>query len=134
MAVRRRVDKSKHKLDLDMFHLWDGGQRDSMLEVFGDVESAQRFYLQHEARFYRNGPQPSEGWWEMFGPPELRGSEGNVPDWFTDWNDPDYRDRQRDILVRRADWLDEHYPGKWKMREVIERHDAFERWQRENPR
>ena len=126
MAVRRRVNKSRLKMDMDMLNLWFSGYRDQMLEVFSDVETAQRFWAQHRDRLGYG-----EGWWEMFGPPDLRMSHPGNPDWL----DTDSRDRERDLLVRRKAWLDEQDPARSPaMQESIDRHDKYDRWQEEHPR
>ena len=80
MAVRRRVDKSRYKLDLATWNLWQSGHREALLEVFGDVETAQRFFQANEGKLGL-AAGTHEGWWEFFGPEHLRWSHPENPDY-----------------------------------------------------
>jgi hypothetical protein len=110
-------------MDVYMHGLWFSGYRDEMLKKFGDIETARRFYLQHEKMLRGNGSRPSAGWWEVFGPPELRMSHPDAPDWL----DLDYSERMKPIDARRIVWLEEHYPDKWNLDRMRERMNERDR-------
>lgn len=98
-----------------MSSLWFQGDRDQMLDVFGDIETAGRYYRANAASLRGNGSRPMNGWWECFGPHELRSSHPDNPDltWIVGEHVFTGPRTHAELHELRGAWLDANPEAEW---------------------
>jgi hypothetical protein len=128
MAIKRRVDKGRWRMDAGMQSAWWSGYfpGEGLVEFFGGAEAARAFYRANEAKLRRFGV--SEGWWEAFGPKDLRMSGCDVRDHYSvlagadrepdcgchrpdKFHGPD--PRKESFNAELLEWLAVHHKDEW---------------------
>lgn len=123
MVRKRRVDKAAYVVDMEMDGIWFMGYRDEMLKKFGDMETARRFWYANRKQLEGNGSTPPEGWWEAFGPEELRRTDPQWEPWH--WTNcdfkgfPSYYRAAAELSQLRAAWIADAYPEEKVWHETL---------------